>query len=112
MAKFKPGIPDSFTFDVTPVSDLGDYLDEPSPMPQRKPRSDVADPEEGREAPVVREAVTAAPVQQPVTAPPQVTAPVTSEFIRPAISSTPSHSAAQQPAPVARPIELREERVI
>ena len=39
MAKFKPGIPDSFTLDVTPVSDLGDYLDEPSPMPQRRSKA-------------------------------------------------------------------------
>lgn len=29
MAKFKPGIPDTFTLNVEPVQDLGDYLDEP-----------------------------------------------------------------------------------
>lgn len=32
MAKFKPGIPQGFSFDVKPVQDLGDYLDEPGPM--------------------------------------------------------------------------------
>lgn len=32
MAKgFRPGIPDGFTFDVAPVADLGDYLDEVRP---------------------------------------------------------------------------------
>lgn len=35
MAKFKPGIPDSFTLNVAPVQDLGDYLDEPAPLPSR-----------------------------------------------------------------------------
>ena len=33
MAKFKPGIPDSFKLNVEPVTDLGDYLDEPRPAP-------------------------------------------------------------------------------
>lgn len=39
MAKdYKPGIPEGFTLNVGPVSDLGDYLDEPPPTvrPQRK----------------------------------------------------------------------------
>ncbi len=29
--KFKPGIPSSFSLNVEPVRDLGDYLDEPPP---------------------------------------------------------------------------------
>lgn len=32
-SKFKPGIPDNFSFNVAPVADLGDYLDEPAPTP-------------------------------------------------------------------------------
>lgn len=43
MAKFKPGIPDAFTLDVQPVTDLGDYLDEPSPVPQRRAKPQAAD---------------------------------------------------------------------
>lgn len=44
MAKFKPGIPDSFTLNVDPVRDLGDYLDEPRPVPapSRKPKEESA----------------------------------------------------------------------
>ena len=40
-SKFKPGIPETFTFDVAPVQDLGDYLDEsgPTPPPVRRPKA-------------------------------------------------------------------------
>lgn len=48
MAKFKPGIPDTFTLNVEPVRDLGDYLDEPSPMPQRKAKPLAPREEEAR----------------------------------------------------------------
>lgn len=41
MAKFRPGIPDSFTLDVDPVRDLGDYLDEPRPAPVARKGRDV-----------------------------------------------------------------------
>jgi hypothetical protein len=41
MAKFKPGIPDNFKFNVKPVTDLGDYLDEPRPSPRpQKPKEE------------------------------------------------------------------------
>lgn len=56
MAKsFRPGLPDGFTLDVQPVNDLGDYLDEPAPMPQ----------------PVKRQVSV-----QPAMQPPATTAPV------------------------------------
>ncbi len=42
MAKFKPGIPTGFTLDVKPVRDLGDYLDEPGPIPAPpKPQREI-----------------------------------------------------------------------
>jgi hypothetical protein len=41
MAKFKPGIPESFSLNVDPVRDLGDYLDEPAPVVPRKPKDDA-----------------------------------------------------------------------
>ncbi len=31
--KLRPGIPDNFKLNVAPVTDLGDYLDEPAPSP-------------------------------------------------------------------------------
>lgn len=37
-SKFKPGLPDSFTLDVQPVADLGDYLDERPPTLRPQPR--------------------------------------------------------------------------
>ena len=65
--KFKPGIPSSFSLNVEPVSDLGDYLDEPPPTvrPQRKvveaPPAAAAEP---RPAPQV--IATPPPPTQPV----------------------------------------------
>lgn len=41
--KFKPGIPASFSLNVTPVQDLGDYLDEPPPTP--RPQRKAVEPE-------------------------------------------------------------------
>jgi hypothetical protein len=54
MAKsFKPGLPDGFTLDVQPVNDLGDYLDEPAPMPQPVRRQVPPQPTVPKTAPVV-----------------------------------------------------------
>jgi len=114
MAKFKPGIPDSFTLDVSPVADLGDYLDEPSPMPQRKPKAQSVEVGEGTPAPAATQpASVAIPAERPdlPTPPPQ---PAAREPIveRPASSAPPPE--ATRPAPVVEspPIVLREERVI
>lgn len=44
MAKFRPGIPDGFDLNVNvePVSDLGDYLDEPRPLPRPTKKAAVS----------------------------------------------------------------------
>ncbi len=45
MAKFKRGVPEDFSFNPGPVSDLGDYLDEPPPLPRpAKPKTEPAEP--------------------------------------------------------------------
>src|SRR5690348_10169232 len=72
--KFKPGIPASFSLNVTPVQDLGDYLDEPPPSPrlQRKPVD--APPAAAVLAPAAEPQVTiATPTPPPVTAPVEAT---------------------------------------
>jgi hypothetical protein len=107
MAKFKPGIPESFTLDVSPVVDLGDYLDEPSPMPQRKPRSQAVEREEGRG--IVAEERPAPPddaLRSPVV--PSVTTAVATSVISTATPPSPATRAGE----VAPPIVLREEAVI
>ncbi len=64
--KFKPGIPSSFSLNVEPVSDLGDYLDEPppTPRPQRKVAETPAVPVQPQPAPQV--VATPPPPSQPV----------------------------------------------
>lgn len=114
MAKFRPGIPDSFTLDVTPVSDLGDYLDEPSPMPQRRAKPQATEGGEGNSAPVATHIEPAAPAieREPVSAPtPQavVQAPV---LERPVTPTPPPPVARAVPVVEQPPIVLREERVI
>jgi len=114
MAKFKPGIPDSFTLDVSPVADLGDYLDEPSPMPQRKPKPQAAEVGEGNTAAVTArvESVAPATAQEPTPSPAPhaiVQAPV---IERPVVSTPPPQVARAVPVVEAPPIVLREERVI
>jgi hypothetical protein len=80
--KFKPGIPSSFSLNVEPVSDLGDYLDEPPPTvrPQRKlvetPPAAAAEPQ---------------PAPQVIATPPPPTQPV--------------------PVVAERPVELRAQTV-
>ncbi len=60
MAKFRPGIPDNFSLDVEPVRDLGDYLDEPSPVMPRKGREEAVP--EPAAAPAPETAVASAAV--------------------------------------------------
>lgn len=65
MGKFRPGIPDGFALDVPepkPVSDLGDYLDEPGASPVRLVKKLPA-------APATAEPVNSAPVE-PIAAVP------------------------------------------
>jgi hypothetical protein len=113
MAKFRPGIPDSFTLNVEPVRDLGDYLDEPSPTPQRKAKPQ-APPEEaarGGETPPAPEAQVGrieTPPAAPPAAPPHVPRTMTVGAIieadvvpppeRPATSALPQVQA-PRPAP-------------
>lgn len=91
MVKFKRGIPDDFSFNVTPVSDLGDYLDEPAPSPvqhkvvAKPPR----DPEPERRA-----------VTPPATSRVKVDIPPVVTPARPAVPSTP---ATQPAAPILAP---------
>ena len=67
-SKFKPGIPDNFSLNVEPVSDLGDYLDEPSPAPP--PPRRTAPPVQPVVIPAAPETVVAPPVAAPPVAPP------------------------------------------
>ena len=100
MAKFKPGIPDTFTLNVDPVRDLGDYLDEPRPAPvPRKAREEVAPatPEEvPAEAaiPLVTPAARAAavPPHQPLQPAAVIAAPVPEPVVvaQPVVSSVPA----------------------
>src|SRR4051812_6981296 len=102
MAKFKPGIPDDFSFDVAPVSDLGDYLDEPSPLPQRKPRPAAVERGEGTTAPWPTEATEpVAPLLERTAIPPV------------SLQATVPPPVVARPAPhEPPPIVLREDRVI
>lgn len=110
MAKFKPGIPDSFTLDVTPVSDLGDYLDEPSPMPQRRPKAQATEPEEGRGTAAQSEETPVATAQPaPVIPAARAAEPLVARTVQPV---PPPQAVVPRPVAEARPIELREERVI
>lgn len=113
--KFKPGIPSSFSLNVEPVSDLGDYLDEPppSPRPQRKVVETPAAIVQPQPAPQV--IATPPPPSQPVPVVEQrpVEQPAASVAIAPQIRPQP-----QQVAPtlaVQRPqmnddVADREER--
>jgi len=117
-SKFRPGIPDTFTLNVTPVQDLGDYLDEPppSPRPQRKavdvqPAVPAAPaPTPAVEAPVAVATPTplpvAAPVEEMPVAPvvPQQVAPVVSAPVTPQVTA-PAQTAVTAPVlpPVSTP---------
>mgnify|MGYP001011499399 CR=1 FL=1 len=80
MVKFKPGIPDSFSLDVKPVADLGDYLDEPAPSPvqQKVVAKEPKEPEPERRA-----------VTQPATSRVKVDIPPAVTPARPTAPSTP-----------------------
>lgn len=71
-SKFKPGLPGSFTLNVEPVRDLGDYLDErpPTPRPQQKVAAPMPAEPVKRPIPEVRPVVRqqAAPVAEPARA--------------------------------------------
>lgn len=113
MAKFKPGIPEAFTLNVEPVSNLGDYLDEPPPTP-RPQRKTVEPPPVAPVAAVVEPVVPVvtrpAPAIVPVVTAPTPAAPVV-EPSQPFVAATPE---VRQPAPVTAPTvaspDEREER--
>src|SRR5262245_13048138 len=90
MAKFKPGIPDSFSLNVEPVRDLGDYLDEPGPTP--------AIPRKGREVAPAEPPAAPAPEAQASPAPEAAAPPPTSAA---AVRATVTPSA--DPAPPVAP---------
>lgn len=88
--KFRPGIPDTFSLNVAPVHDLGDYLDEPpasprpkkvavQPVPPTPPRAEVPSP-----SPAVPPASTtpAAPEDAPVPILPAEPQPTRPEEVR------------------------------
>lgn len=101
MAKFKPGIPEAFTLNVEPVSNLGDYLDEPPPTP--RPQRKVVEPQPAAVAvtiePVVPVVTRPVPAVVPVAPAPTPVAPVV-EPSPPAVTATP---VVQQPAPIPPP---------
>lgn len=115
MAKFKPGLPDTFTLDVQPVQNLGDYLDEPppTPRPQRKvveppPATPVAEPVApvaAGPAPVAAFAPPAPEVAVPVVER-QPAAVVATTLIRPQTPVTPAPTT----PPTVAVVEDREER--
>src|SRR5262245_50452352 len=116
--KFRPGIPDNFSFavepisdsvDVEPVRDLGDYLDEPPVMP-RKGREEVAPqtpPAPPPETTVASAAVAPTPPPKPAT----VTA-TTPPPVQPAPAVAPTMPAPQAGPAAAAPgvDDTREER--
>lgn len=108
MAKFKPGIPDTFTLNVDPVRDLGDYLDEPRPTPvaPRKAREEAVPPpaqpfvpesEAVVAQPVATAVIDSLPTAHPLTPPPAMpAAPVLQQAepvvtpVLPTVSMTPA----------------------
>lgn len=97
-SKFKPGIPDNFSFDVAPVNDLGDYLDEPGPSPSAVKRAPEAAPAVDNRVtpPAPTRIAVAVPDATPVAkAPPQSPA-LNNDLPRPLV----------QPPVVSRPIEV------
>lgn len=114
MAKFRPGIPDTFTLNVDPVTDLGDYLDEPRPTPvvPKKVREEVAPPpQQIVAAPAPEPSLVARPVTPPSAAPPRATAPEP-RVAATAVSVSVTPVAPMTPANVAPPRDepVREER--
>jgi len=95
--KFKPGIPDNFSFDVAPVNDLGDYLDEPRPAPPPVRRAPVSAPApEPRATPTVPARIAVAvPDAMPVVKTPEQSLPLNTDTPRPLV----------QPPVVSRPVQ-------
>lgn len=113
--KFKPGIPDNFSLNVTPVQDLGDYLDEPPPTP--RPQRKAPEPQPvAAAAPVVEPTPAPVAVVATPTPPPPAPEPVVHAVVAPPVAPAPP---VQQPvtAPVmsspanARDDAEREERL-
>lgn len=63
-SKFKSGIPDNFSFDVAPVNNLGDYLDEPGPVVAKRGREVTPPAPDNR--PPMQEASTVVTVPESV----------------------------------------------
>jgi hypothetical protein len=89
MAKFRPGIPESFDLKVEPVKDLGDYLDE-SGLTQPRAKGEGAQTQAAPKPPQNDAPVVARPV-------PQETAPA-----RPFVPQVTSAVAQPMPATIAR----------
>lgn len=111
MAKFRPGIPENFDIHIAPVTDLGDYLDEPSPMPQRKLRPDAKGGGEGGPGETPASPIHPLRIEaEPSTHESPTPAAQASEKSTPV---APSPSASPHPVSAeAAPILLREERGI
>ncbi len=102
MAKFRPGIPDTFSLDVEPVTDLGDYLDEPSPRPPRRARVEATEAGEARAPAAPATPAPAARAVVPETPPIVAASPVVAPQ-EPVVAPAPA-----RPEPT---IALREERI-
>lgn len=102
-SKFKPGIPDNFTFDVPPVNDLGDYLDERRPTPPVARRADDTAPAVKVPSPAFPQPRVSAPAPEPVRPPPDRLPPQNVDVPRPVIS-------APVAAVVSPPAHAEEER--
>lgn len=113
MAKFKPGIPDGFDITIGPVQDLGDYLDEPSPMPVRKPKPQKMDVGEGTNHATAAIPLDAVPPVVPVSRQPMAPQTVVIHADMQTTSITPKPSTTElAPGEVPAPVILRQERVI
>jgi hypothetical protein len=88
--KFKPGNPEGFSLNVDPVRDLGDYLDEPSPVVPRKAREENIQQQGLTAAPVgqaastSRSAAESSAPPRPITPSPVATQPATPPVTTPA----------------------------
>ncbi|ODU00288.1 MAG: hypothetical protein ABS79_03620 [Planctomycetes bacterium SCN 63-9] len=113
MAKFKPGIPDTFDITIGPVQDLGDYLDEPSPMPVRKPKPQKMEVGEGTDHATAALPPEAVPPVGPVSRQPLPPQPAVVHADKRTTAITPKPSTTElTSAALPAPIILRQERVI
>lgn len=107
MAKFRPGIPQGFDLNVSPVkpvTDLGDYLDEPGVSPVRAPRLvEPAPPEPSRTAAAGEPAPVV--VERAVVPDPSVTEPPPP---RPRAEQLAARPVSPAPIPLTIPEPVRE----